>query len=133
MHSKAPLFAIAAMLAAAANACTSKPPASPEDLEGGALGFLDSSAAGDGTDDGSVDQVVQSDSPSGDASAVADAPGTGDAGGTVDATASDAGSASGNACSAPSDCRTYSDYCGGCTCYAIGASASDPTCDAAVD
>jgi hypothetical protein len=31
-------------------------------------------------------------------------------------------------CSTDSDCRLVSDYCGGCSCLALGPTQSDPTC-----
>jgi hypothetical protein len=54
----------------------------------------------------------------------------------VDATpdspaATDAGQAGAGAmCQGSADCRPFSNYCGGCTCVAIGATAPDPSCDA---
>jgi hypothetical protein len=33
-------------------------------------------------------------------------------------------------CFAPTDCRLYSSYCGGCACLPLPAAAPNPTCDA---
>jgi hypothetical protein len=40
------------------------------------------------------------------------------------------GDASGGACTTPSDCRVFSDYCGSCTCIALGTNDPNPACDA---
>ena len=34
-----------------------------------------------------------------------------------------------SACTLPSDCRTFSDYCGGCMCDVLGSGDVNPTCD----
>ena len=41
----------------------------------------------------------------------------------------DAGDAGGAACILAVDCRTFSNYCGGCACDALGVHAPDPVCD----
>ena len=41
--------------------------------------------------------------------------------------------AGGSTCNVDSDCRAFSNYCGGCTCDALGASDPNPTCDAGLD
>jgi hypothetical protein len=112
------------------------------------VGDFDSSSPGDASG-GSADDASQTDSPSGDAA------GSTDAGGSVDAPApgpdartdsgatsgSDSGSdaapdsgstGGGGTCSTPSDCRTYSNYCGGCSCNALAVSEPNPACDAGV-
>jgi hypothetical protein len=66
-------------------------------------------------------------------SASDDAPGSDDAGDTPDASGADDGSSSGAAtggvtCSSPTDCRTYSNPCVGCTCMPIRATAVVPAC-----
>jgi hypothetical protein len=38
--------------------------------------------------------------------------------------------AGGGTCASPSDCRTFSDFCGGCSCEALGTGEPDPACDA---
>jgi hypothetical protein len=89
-------------------------------------------------DSGSLDAPLASDqtadaAPSSDASpGASDAPADAPTDTTHDAprdaiTSGDAGGAS---CSNGSDCRTYSSYCGACTCLALAATAPNPACDA---
>jgi hypothetical protein len=107
------------------------------DLDGSAdqVAQGDSPSPGNTNDAAAVDQVAQKDSAAGDAAGGTEAGGGSDGGSTGDAAGTDArtdsgSSSGGSACSGPSDCRKYSNYCGGCTCDALGVSAPDPTCDA---
>jgi hypothetical protein len=71
--------------------------------------------------DGAVD-AASPDAPGSEASSASDA-GAPDA--PLDSSASSSAS-----CSSASECRTFSDYCGGCACDALGKNDPDPTCDA---
>jgi hypothetical protein len=63
-----------------------------------------------------------------DAGGAPDAPNDGP---TDSAVPPDAGIDAGSSpCTHASDCRTFSNYCGGCTCDALGASEPNPVCDA---
>ena len=46
-----------------------------------------------------------------------------------DASTNEGGSSSAH-CTGPADCRTFSDYCGGCACDALVVSEPDPICEA---
>jgi hypothetical protein len=54
----------------------------------------------------------------------------GPSGPTRDAANADEGEAGASqaTCSTPADCRTFSNYCDGCTCDVLGTAAADPTC-----
>jgi hypothetical protein len=143
---KSSVFVSAALVAAGLISCSGKPPGSPD--ADAMVGSFDSSWS-DEAGGGSADDASPIDSPSGDAASSTDAGGSADGPAPrADAhsdsavtpgsdsgpdAASDSGSTSGGGtCSSPSGCRTYSNYCGGCTCDALGVSAPNPTCDASL-
>jgi hypothetical protein len=130
---KTPLFAAVglACMAGAIAACSSSSSSggsSPGDLDGSA-DVAQNDSASSSSADGSPDQASQTDAP---ASAIESGTGT-DAAGVDSAGATEAGAETGAGgggatCSAASDCRTHSDYCGGCTCDALGVSEPNPDC-----
>lgn len=79
----------------------------------------------DSSDDGSGGSSGTGGSTGG-SSGTAGASGGAGSGGTAGAGGS---AANGSACTQPSDCRTYSSYCDGCHCLALGASDPDPPCN----
>jgi hypothetical protein len=90
--------------------------------EGGTDTMLDSTHPHDADAEG-----ASSDGPPGDGGGPA---GDGPSDARQDSTR--AGDAGGPPCTVASDCRTFSDYCGGCTCEALAASQPDPACDGGI-
>lgn len=86
------------------------------------------------SDSGSPDSGSPADSSTGtDAGTDAAADAAADAATDADATADAATDAGGDAaattgCTEDSDCRAFSDYCGGCFCRALGTTDPDPVC-----
>jgi hypothetical protein len=126
MADKTSLFAAVALawLTGTVAACSSSSSSggpSPGDLDGSA-DVAQNDSASSSSADGSPDQASQSDAP---ASSAESGAGT-DAAGLDGAGATEAGGAS---CSTASDCRTHSNYCGGCTCDALAVSEPNPDCE----
>jgi hypothetical protein len=124
-----PPSAAALLLLCSCGSSTSTPAAS---AEGGTDGetTADDSAALDAplASDQTADVGPSSDALPGSSDAPSDAPTD-----TTHDAPRDAippGDAGGSSCSSASGCRTYSSYCGACTCLALAATAPNPACDA---
>jgi hypothetical protein len=123
----------------ASTATNSTPPMGSPDAAGS-----DAAVQADGASPGSdaVGDVAIDSRPIGDAIAepAVDASTVMDAGTVLDASilidvsalvdAGNEADAGGSPCANAAACRTFSNYCGGCTCQALGTSEPDPPCDA---
>ena len=140
IHSRCVSFTVLTMVlfACACGSSAGDVPATPPGADGASpgsdgAGDVVSDTARDGrSDDASRPDagVVDSSSPQAEAgNPMVDAASDGASDGSRDS-AGPPREGGGSACTVASDCRMFSNYCGGCTCDALGVAAPDPVCDA---